>query len=776
MNPQKDNLYIEQQDKESNLYLQLQEKTLSELQRLSGKVWTDFNLHDPGVTITDILNYALTELDYRLAFPLQDYLTTSNKPFDPKAYGFYLPFEVFPVSPVTAKDYREYMLSLLLEIDNIRFLPSPQDGASYKYMVYAEKALFNPTAEEAYIISRIKECYHKKRNLCEELEDVRFIERKPLSVHGGIHIAAGMDHTQVLAEFLWEILVYLADYPDYYGPEEMELRDISPDRWMDGPLKNGSNIEFPFRDNTTETKLYHHLLSLNGIIAIHSFHLEDEEGKIINNFDEFYTITIPDSWEEIDLKVWVGNTEVTIDMAQVTAYIRTYYFRYQGKRIQQDGRIAFSFVPESTYRPVYEHEPVRNDFPNVYGINRLGLSSLESDRRKAQAKQLKAYLSLFDLTFVRGLSELQDLRCWMQQKPDMPQGQLFTPPYSSYLHDILTELSDIKEVETWNKRVPLKQKEQLLDLWDKLYGEDSNPVALRDFYYYDENPEDALTRRIEFLQKVPSWGENRFCACNVHAEISSENVPGIKKYFCTILGWERDEKKFVSTLLALYKLTWMTDREYFDDNLGNLTVLDPQILKTPGQEYVPLQPCTTDIDAYYSKILKHLPVLYKVLFESLFHGGIKLENYRIIPEGDSYLLAFKCKDNTTWVDLGRFFNKEKLIEVANRLRHFLVQLNKRSETMYIVEHIYFTPPEPFELTVVLSGWTARTSIPRFREICEDLLLNRLPAHIKIHFRWLDLMEMKAFENTWMSWRTSYRTGKTEEAQLYMNRIKEILQR
>ncbi|MFR5760047.1 MAG: hypothetical protein ACLUE2_22270 [Bacteroides cellulosilyticus] len=36
--------------------------------RLSGKVWTDFNAHDPGVTLADIANYALTEMDYKLRF------------------------------------------------------------------------------------------------------------------------------------------------------------------------------------------------------------------------------------------------------------------------------------------------------------------------------------------------------------------------------------------------------------------------------------------------------------------------------------------------------------------------------------------------------------------------------------------------------------------------------------------------------------------------------------------------------------------------------------
>ncbi|MEI3154042.1 MAG: hypothetical protein V8S95_02245 [Odoribacter sp.] len=42
------------------VYVALQKDTIDRLQRLSGKVWTDFNAHDPGITILDVLNYALT--------------------------------------------------------------------------------------------------------------------------------------------------------------------------------------------------------------------------------------------------------------------------------------------------------------------------------------------------------------------------------------------------------------------------------------------------------------------------------------------------------------------------------------------------------------------------------------------------------------------------------------------------------------------------------------------------------------------------------------------
>ncbi|MEM6726783.1 MAG: hypothetical protein AAF598_22285, partial [Bacteroidota bacterium] len=37
-------------------------------QQLSGKIWTDYNHHDPGVTLLEQLCYALTDLGYRTDF------------------------------------------------------------------------------------------------------------------------------------------------------------------------------------------------------------------------------------------------------------------------------------------------------------------------------------------------------------------------------------------------------------------------------------------------------------------------------------------------------------------------------------------------------------------------------------------------------------------------------------------------------------------------------------------------------------------------------------
>lgn len=53
---------------ESQDYYFLREKGIEYIQSLSGAVWSDHNLHDPGITTLEILCYALSDLGYRTAF------------------------------------------------------------------------------------------------------------------------------------------------------------------------------------------------------------------------------------------------------------------------------------------------------------------------------------------------------------------------------------------------------------------------------------------------------------------------------------------------------------------------------------------------------------------------------------------------------------------------------------------------------------------------------------------------------------------------------------
>ena len=101
----------------------LRKDALSLIQQLSGDYWTDYNLHDPGVTILEQLCYALTDLSYRCEFPVKDYLAASNNTIDYEKQALFPPHEILPSSAVTELDYEKILYDAVPEIDQIWFKP-----------------------------------------------------------------------------------------------------------------------------------------------------------------------------------------------------------------------------------------------------------------------------------------------------------------------------------------------------------------------------------------------------------------------------------------------------------------------------------------------------------------------------------------------------------------------------------------------------------------------------------------------------------------------------
>src|SRR3954453_21468529 len=87
----------------------LRSEGLKWIQKLASTSWTDHNTHDPGITILDLLCYAITDVSYRLDFDTKDLLSVE----DGNAYeSLYSPAQVLTVNPVTLSDFRKIMLDI----------------------------------------------------------------------------------------------------------------------------------------------------------------------------------------------------------------------------------------------------------------------------------------------------------------------------------------------------------------------------------------------------------------------------------------------------------------------------------------------------------------------------------------------------------------------------------------------------------------------------------------------------------------------------------------
>ncbi|WP_428223903.1 hypothetical protein [Flavobacterium sp.] len=83
---------------------------LTYVEKLGAKFWTDYNAHDPGITVLDILCYAITELGYRTDFDIQDLLTNAKGKIENST--FFPASTIFTNVPLTANDYRKLLIDL----------------------------------------------------------------------------------------------------------------------------------------------------------------------------------------------------------------------------------------------------------------------------------------------------------------------------------------------------------------------------------------------------------------------------------------------------------------------------------------------------------------------------------------------------------------------------------------------------------------------------------------------------------------------------------------
>lgn len=115
-------------------YAALRAEGLRHIQKLSGLIWTDHNIHDPGITTLELLCYALTDLAYRTRFEVRDLLTGSDGRMDPPDLSGLAPaHEVLTTAPRTIADYRR----LLLRIEGVRNawldpMTDPEEPANYR--------------------------------------------------------------------------------------------------------------------------------------------------------------------------------------------------------------------------------------------------------------------------------------------------------------------------------------------------------------------------------------------------------------------------------------------------------------------------------------------------------------------------------------------------------------------------------------------------------------------------------------------------------------------
>ncbi|TAJ12210.1 hypothetical protein DMA11_13750 [Marinilabiliaceae bacterium JC017] len=889
-------IYIKRKDKTAGRtsYASLQREALEAVQQMSGNIWTDYNEHDPGVTILDILNYALTELDYKNSFPLEDYLCSSEKNFVPEDYGFYNPLQVFPSGPVTRDDYRKLIFDHIPELLDLWIveLKEPFYGL-YDILLELQPGKNNREVER--VKDEVYELFHANRNLGEDLRSVDVIERQELELHGEIELQEGADASEVLGKIYMECLSYFTPGIRYRQLQELLSEGVGWDDLLNGPLItrgiiNNHSLK-PLNDRYYVSALHHRIRKVNGVKLVRNIFLKDENGILPDEIDlgQFFTVKVPLRSDEVKLKLVKGSNVSSVDIRKVLKSFkeqRAHLYGTQNLFAGIDDQFGY---PQGSYRKLKEYYSIQNDFPEFYGINEMGIPSYFSEERKAEARQLKAYLLLYDLLLAGSMNELENAHQLLKLSPDIPENRLPQLDEPVYLWDKIVDEDLFHEVKDYQAGFLMEEKEKVYDVLDALYGENSQLEFLSEFDVHSQKPADNLQRRAHFLELLPQLGLEKSRGINL-LNVNAENVPGPKKWISSLLGFGVENEIPVTNVFARYALKLVSDDEFYEDMRGLLNI--DFILDNPFDEFkqevifdIPVQEVDSPWDDYLSFKNKIYLLDHNIVFESLLRNGCDIERYKIISltAEDEFLLIYNSAERKEWINLGRFGSKQEVVRTANQFRQFLVMLNQQSETFYLVEHLllrsvdnadgysllirdamghyafrllnpvgydniqrlkeevqevfrqvtsflvektengryvilyhmsdgsvlyclqefpdkeianafltsfadtYLTNPGEYmetnyqrdlelllpadfmdlKVSVVFPSWSARFNNKKFRSWCEEILAERMPAHLKVDTYWLDVSLIREFEKLYFQWREAFvngnREGKEESA-------------
>lgn len=89
-------------------FLLMRRESIENIANLGGEQWTDYNAHDPGITLLESLLFTINDLAYRAGWDIKDLLANVN----PSDQAFFKASRILTVNPVTPDDYRRLLIDL----------------------------------------------------------------------------------------------------------------------------------------------------------------------------------------------------------------------------------------------------------------------------------------------------------------------------------------------------------------------------------------------------------------------------------------------------------------------------------------------------------------------------------------------------------------------------------------------------------------------------------------------------------------------------------------
>lgn len=360
--------------------------------------WTDYNAHDPGVTLLELLSYALTDLGYRATLPIEDLFATARLG---ARGGIYPAWRALPSPPVTIIDFRRLLLDRVAGLANVWLIPrDDRDAVPGLYDIRLHPALplpgVHPDQRHRYrdLVLRTRRAFQRNRPLCEDIGSIRVLRPLRTVVRAGMDIDPAAPPETVMAEALFRLALTLAPEPRRAG-----LDPEAPARALDGPLLQGGAI---MPEALTEKPavidpeaLAGVLRAVPGVLRVNDLRLWVEDAGLCEGVyrviaDAYCSLDAGIESDALPLELAAGGRICAVDRGEVLRRLLRRWEAHRARQpIREASREAFA-LPEGRVRAIASFAPLGPQLPRVYGL-------ATPDRPTGPAAtQLAGFLGIFE--------------------------------------------------------------------------------------------------------------------------------------------------------------------------------------------------------------------------------------------------------------------------------------------------------------------------------------------------------------------------------------------
>lgn len=549
----------------------LRNQSIAILQNMNGEhlKWTDYNVQDPGITLLESLCFAITDLGYRLKFPIQD-LLAFNTHFSGKGRVrtvFLAPEQVLTTPQVTLSDYIQWCT----EQPGITgaWLRRHKTGLYQLFLGVSKKESLNDRYGE--ILQQLNE----RRNIGEKFVQGKLLPNKAIIINIELNLkdeAIADDIYLVIEQQIEHFLTNSISQSIELATQPCNLT-LANEKSTKSENLNNEHQSYPLGLEQTrhfpvikldKSALLLKLQAITGIEQVTKMSLTTSQTLMDKNESEHQILEIHEAIPFVLSGNESGGSKLRLSQfGQITTKNLNEIEPHSPvpPPAHNPNKLSKLNYPQGKYRFLYVYETVQNELPEYYGVGKFGLSDIGNGNDAAD--HLRCYLILFDLLLNDYFAQVEGLKVSFSM---IDQCETIAGFYSQPLHkdagyDLVKNpnvVDDPKYIENM-KMLDQQQQNKMLNYLLAQHGEDFMPFEVFEFF-----PGGELNNSQNNSDKVSTSRLDKI-----------DNYLKYKKYFLTqivLLRGQRGRLMALQKILRL-RLAMADDQLWLVDNV----ILIPEI-------------------------------------------------------------------------------------------------------------------------------------------------------------------------------------------------------